>query len=168
MFLRKLFKALFFISLNSSKCSFNLPLIISPFIKIREDVTFSKLDNLIRDKDIDKLTEYLDNLPNRFFKKRGDFYNYIGNELREEIKDKLYKSREKIENKFKISIVIDDTIFSSILEASKKLNIDRAKISYRLKSPYFKNYLFQNDELNKKFNKFLKIDPHISKKNLYP
>jgi len=133
-------------------------------LKIREDETFSKLETLTLNKDVDGLISYLDQLPNRFFKKRKDFYDYIGQELKLKIKIKLYELREKTECEFKVAIIIDNIKYYSISEATQKLNIDRSKIRSRLKSTHFKNYLFQDDELNKKYKKFEEIDKHLSKK----
>jgi hypothetical protein len=133
-------------------------------LKIREDETFIKLENFVKNKDVYGLIEYLDELPNRFFKKRNDFYEYIGTELKLEIKIKLYESRKKVEYESKVAILIDNIKYNSISEASKQLNIDRAKIRYRLKSSHFKNYLFQDNGLNIKYNKFIEIDPYLSKK----
>lgn len=133
-------------------------------LKIREDVTFSKLETLINNKDIDGLIYYLDEIPNRFFEKRNEFYNYVGQELKSEIKIKLYESRKKVECESKVVLLIDNIKYNSISEASEQLNIDRSKIRYRLKSSHFKNYLFQDNELNIKYNKFIEIDPHLSKK----
>lgn len=133
-------------------------------LKIREDATFSKLETLINNKDIDELISYLDGIPNRFFEKRNDFYNYVGQELKSEIKIKLYESRKKVECESKVVLLIDNIKYNSISEASEQLNIDRSKIRYRLKSSHFKNYLFQDNELNIKYNKFIEIDPHLSKK----
>jgi len=132
--------------------------------KIREDETFSKLEILTQNKDVDGLINYLDQLPKRFFKKRKDFYDYIGQELKSKIKIKLYESREKTECEFKVVIIIDNIKYYSISEATQKLNIDRSLIRSRLKSSHFKNYLFQDDELNKKYNKYVEVDPHLSKK----
>ena len=47
---------------------------------------------------------------------------------------------------------------------SKKLNIDRKIISYRLKSSHFKNYLYKDNDINIKNKKFIDIDPYLSKK----
>ena len=133
-------------------------------LKIREDETFSNLQILIKNEDIDGLISYLDNLPNRFFKKRIDFYDYIGQKLKSKIKVKLYELRKNVDAENSVPIIIDNIKYNSILEASKKLNIDRTKIRSRLKSSYFKNYLFIDNGLNHKFNKFIEIDPHLSKK----
>ena len=132
--------------------------------KIREDETFSKLEILTQNKDVDGLINYLYQLPKRFFKKRKDFYDYIGQELKSKIKIKLYESREKTECKFKVAIIIDNIKYNSITEATKKLNVSRSLIRKRLKSTHFKNYLFQDNKLNEKYKKFEEIDPHLSKK----
>lgn len=133
-------------------------------LKIREGETFLKLGVFIQNKDVNGLIGYLDEIPNRFFKKRGDFYAYIGEELSSKIKIKLYESREKTECEFKIPIIIDNIKYESITDASKKLNFERTLIGYRLKSTHFKNYLFQDNKLNEKYKKFEEIDPHLSKK----
>ncbi len=133
-------------------------------LKIREDETFIKLENFVKNKDVDGLIEYLNELPNRFFKKRNDFYEYIGTELKLEIKIKLYESRKKVECESKVAILIDNIKYNSISESTQKLNLERSQIRYRLKSSHFKNYLFQDNELNIKYNKFIEIDPYLSKK----
>jgi hypothetical protein len=132
--------------------------------KIREDETFSKLEILTQNKDVDGIISYLDEIPNRFFKKRSDFYTYIGEEISSKIKIKLYESREVVDCEFKIPIIIDNIKYESITDASKNLNFERTLIGYRLKSSHFKNYLFQDNELNEKYKKFEEIDPHLSKK----
>ena len=133
-------------------------------LKIREGETFLKLGVFIQNKDVNGLIGYLDEIPNRFFKKRGDFYTYIGEDLSSKIKIKLYESREKTECEFKIPIIIDNIKYESITDASKKLNFERTLIGYRLKSTHFKNYLFQDNKLNEKYKKFEEIDPYLSKK----
>lgn len=45
------------------------------------------------------------------------------------------------------------------------MNIDPCVIRYRLRSPHFKNYLFVDNDLNIKYNKFVEVDPHLSKKD---
>ena len=133
-------------------------------LKIREDETFIKLENFVKNKDVDSLIEYLNELPNKFFKKRNDFYEYIGTELKLKIKIKLYESRKKVECESKVAILIDNIKYNSISESTQKLNLERSQIRYRLKSSHFKNYLFQDNELNIKYNKFIEIDPYLSKK----
>ncbi|NBP56323.1 hypothetical protein EBU71_07295, partial [bacterium] len=91
-------------------------------------------------------------------------YGFVGQENKNLIKKELLKTKKFAKNKNKKSIIIDNIEYDSILEATKKLNIDRSLIRSRLKSPHFKNYLFKDDALNQKYRKFEDIDPHLSKK----
>jgi len=138
-------------------------------LKINEDVELNKINNWIQNKDLNLLVKYMnESIPSRVFKRRHNFYDYIGNEIKELLKLEFSKKRKKSKHAFndehKIKIIIDSKEYVSIYEATQKLNIDRSKIRSRLKSSHFKNYLFQDEELNKKYNKFVDIDPHLSKK----
>ena len=132
--------------------------------KIREDLEFDKIDKLIFEKNIDGLISYLDFIPNRFFKRRYKFYEYIGQDLKSKIKIRLNEKRKRFDQETKIKIKIDGIEYGSISEAVEKLNIDRTLIRYRLKSSHFKNYLFGDYNLNIKYNKYIDVDPHLSKK----
>jgi len=133
-------------------------------LKIREDEEFNKLNFYIKNKNIEGLTSYLKFIPNKYFKNRKEYYEYIGDKLKLDIKINLKNNRKKFEQETKVKVIIENIEYDSILEATKKLNIDRSLIRSRLKSSHFKNYLYQDDELNKKYNKFVEIDPHFSKK----
>lgn len=133
-------------------------------IKIREDQEFYNIDKLIFEKNIDGLISYLDCIPNRFFKRRYKFYEYIGQDLKSKIKIRLNEKRKRFDQETKIKIKIDGIEYGSISDAVEKLNIDRTLIRYRLKSSHFKNYLFVDDNLNIKYNKYIDVDPHLSKK----
>jgi len=133
-------------------------------LKIREDEEFDKLNDYIKTKNTEGLTSYLDFIPNKFFENRKKYYEYIGEDLKLKIKLKLEEGRKKFEQETKVKVIIDNIEYDSILEATQKLNIDRSLIRSRLKSPHFKNFLFQDDELNQKYKKFEKIDLHLSKK----
>jgi hypothetical protein len=136
-------------------------------LKIIENKEFEKINRLIIEKDIDGLISYIDCIPNRFFNRRYKFYEYIGEDLKSKIKIRLQEKRRKT-NSFndsnKREIIIDNIQYESISEASNILNIDRSLIKYRLKSSHFKNYLFKDNDLNIKYNKFIEVDPHLSKK----
>jgi hypothetical protein len=133
-------------------------------LKIREDDEFNKISTYIKNKNIEGLTSYLKFIPNKYFESRKEYYDHIGDKLKLDIKINLKKNRKKFEQTTKLKIIIDDIKYESISDAVKKLNIDRSLIRSRLKSPHFKNYLFQDDELNKKYKKYEDIDPHLSKK----
>lgn len=133
-------------------------------LKIKKNEEFDKIDRLVIEKDIDGLISYIECLPNRFFKRRYKFYEYIGEYLKLKIKIRLQEKRKKFDQETKIKISINNTKYDSISEAAEELNIDRKLIRYRLKSPHFKNYLFKDNELNIKYNKFINVDPHLSKK----
>jgi hypothetical protein len=136
-------------------------------LKIREDETFSKLEILIKEQNIDGLISYIYCIPNRFFNRRYKFYEYIGEDLKSKIKIRLQKKIRKknsFNNSNKKEIIIDNIKYDSISEASNILNIDRSLIRSRLKSSHFKNYLFKDNDLNIKYNKFIEVDPHLSKK----
>jgi hypothetical protein len=136
-------------------------------LKIIENKEFEKINKLIIEKDIDGLISYIDCIPNRFFNKRYKFYEYIGEDLKSKIKIKLQEKRRKT-NSFndsnKREIIIDNIQYGSISQASKNLNLDRSLIRSRLKSSHFKNYLFKDNDLNIKYNKYIDVDTHLSKK----
>lgn len=136
-------------------------------LKIIENKEFEKINRLIIEKDIDGLISYIYCIPNRFFNRRYKFYEYIGEDLKSKIKIRLQEKRRKtnsFNNSNKIEIIIDNIKYDSISEASNTLNVDRSLIRSRLKSSHFKNYLFKNNDLNIKYNKFTEVDPHLSKK----
>jgi len=124
------------------------------------------IDNLVETSNIEELSKYIYRIPNSLFRNRKEFYRFIGPEIHHLIKKELTKKRKSNTNNeiTKKIIIIDNIKYYSITEATQKLNIDRSKIRSRLKSSHFKNYLFQDEELNKKYNKFVDIDPHLSKK----
>lgn len=124
------------------------------------------IDKLVEKSNIDQIINYLNKIPNSLFKNRKDFYDFLGTELCIKLKKEINKNRKTNTNNEdrKNEIIIDNIEYDSITEASQKLNIDKSLIRFRLKSPHFKNYLFQDDELNKKYNKYEIIDPHLSKK----
>lgn len=137
--------------------------------KIREDETFLKLEVMVKSRDIESIIKYMRKcLPNRFFLNRKEFYDFVGHDIEKIIFEKFKKRRSIInkENseKLKREIIIDGIEYDSISEASEKINIDRQSISSRLKSSHFKNYLFQDDDLNIKYNKYIDVDQHLSKK----
>lgn len=136
-------------------------------LKIIENKEFEKINRLIIEKDIDGLISYIYCIPNRFFNRRYKFYEYIGEDLKSKIKIRLQEKRRKtnsFNNSNKIEIIIDNIKYDSISEASNTLNVDRSLIRSRLKSSHFKNYLFKDNDLNIKYNKFIEVDPHLSKK----
>jgi hypothetical protein len=133
-------------------------------LKIRENEEFDKIDKLVIEKDIDGLISYIGCVPNRFFKRRHKFYEYIGEYLKSKIKIRLQEKRKNFDQETKVKITIDNIEYDSISEATKKLSIDRSLIRSRLKSSHFKNYLFKDNDLNIKYNKFIEVDPHLSKK----
>ena len=133
-------------------------------LKIRENEEFDKIDRLIIEKDIDGLILYIDCVPNRFFKRRYKFYEYIGEDLKLKIKIRLQEKRKKFDQETKKEIIIDNIEYKSISESVERLSIDRSLIRSRLKSSHFKNYLFKDNNLNIKYNKFIEVDPHLSKK----
>lgn len=133
-------------------------------LKIRENEEFDKIDRLIIEKDIDGLILYIDCVPNRFFKRRYKFYEYIGEDLKLKIKIRLQEKRKKFDQETKKEIIIDNIEYKSISESVERLSIDRSLIRSRLKSSHFKNYLFKDNDLNIKYNKFIEVDPHLSKK----
>lgn len=136
-------------------------------LKIIENKEFEKINRLIIEKDIDGLISYIYCVPNRFFNRRYKFYEYIGEDLKSKIKIRLQEKRRKtnsFNNSNKIEIIIDNIKYESISEASNTLDLNRSLIRSRLKSSHFKNYLFKDNQLNIKYNKFVDIDPHLSKK----
>lgn len=133
-------------------------------LKIREEEEFNKLNDFIKNENIEGLTSYLNFIPNKYFENRKKYYEYIGDDLKLKIKLKLEEGRKKFEQETKVKVIIENIEYDSILEATKKLNIDRSLIRSRLKSTHFKNYLFQDDELNQKYKKFEDIDKYLSKK----
>lgn len=122
------------------------------------------LNCILSEKNISEMIKYLNKIPNSLFDNRKEFYEFVGQENKNLIKTELLKKKKFTKNKNKKNIIIDNIEYDSITEASKKLNIDRSLIRSRLKSPHFKNYLFKDNELNIKYNKFIEVDPHLSKK----
>jgi len=137
-------------------------------LKINRDGEFQKISNWVKSSDIKSIINYMSKIPNRFFSNRGEFYRFIGQDVElkiiEYFKNKrCLINRENVKN-LQIKILIDNTQYDSISEAANILNIDRSLIRSRLKSSHFKNYLFKDNDLNIKYNKFIEIDPHLSKK----
>lgn len=137
--------------------------------KIREDETFLKLKVMIKSKDIESIVEYMRKyIPNRFFLNRKEFYEFVGCDIQKLIFEKFKKRRNIInkENseKLKREIIIDGVEYDSISEAMSKINIDGSLIRFRLRSSNFKNYLFVDNDLNIKYNKYIDVDPYLSKK----
>jgi len=122
------------------------------------------LNSILSQTNIPEMINYLNKIPNSLFDNRKEFYEFVGQENKNLIKTELLKTKKFAKNKNKKGIIIDNIEYDSILESTKKLNIDRSLIRSRLKSPHFKNYLFQDDELNQKYRKFEDIDLHLSKK----
>ncbi len=75
-----------------------------------------------------------------------------------------FEKRKRFDQETKIKIIIDGVEYDSISEAVSKINIDRSLIRFRLKSSHFKNYLFKDNDLNIKYNKYIDVDTHLSKK----
>lgn len=130
--------------------------------KIDREEEFNNIKIHIESKNIQPIINYIKkSIPNIIFKNRLEFYEYIGYDLKEMIIKELKSKRkerplknEKISIKNetkKIKISIDDIKYDSISDASIKLNIHRKTICYRLESPNFKNYTFQDEEMNKKY-----------------
>ena len=137
-------------------------------LKINQDDEFQKISKWIESSDISSIINYMNKIPNRFFLNRREFYRFIGKDVEikiiENFKNKRFLiNRENVEN-LKIKILVDDVEYNSILLASKELDIDPCLIRYRLKSSHFKNYLFSDNNLNIKYNKYIDVDPHLSKK----
>jgi len=132
-------------------------------LKINENVEFEKINKLVLEKDIKAIINYMKKLPKRIFKTREIFYEYIGEDLKLIIKDELKLNNKKNQSS-KVAVIIDGEEYDSIFSASTKLNIEREIIRYRLKSSQFKNYLYRDNELNIKYNKFIDYDPYESKK----
>jgi hypothetical protein len=122
------------------------------------------LNGILFEKNTSEMANYLIRIPNSLFDNRKEFYEFIGEENKNLVKKELFKKRKSTKNKNQKNIIIDGKEYVSIYQACRKLNLDRSLIRSRLKSSHFKNYLFQDEELNKKYNKFVDIDPHLSKK----
>lgn len=115
---------------------------------------------------ITELVEYLKKIPNTLFNNRKEFYEFIGEDKRDLIKKELFRKKKPHENNEdnKKKVVIDSVEYDSISEAVSKINLDRSLIRFRLRSSHFKNYLFSDNNLNIKYNKYIDVDPHLSKK----
>ena len=137
-------------------------------LKINQDDEFQKISKWVESFDINSIINYMNKIPNRFFLNRVEFYRFIGKDVEikiiQEFKNKRFLiNRKNVEN-LKIKILVDEVEYDSISEAVSKINIDRSLIRFRLRSPHFKNYLFVDNDLNIKYNKFVEVDPHLSKK----
>ena len=122
------------------------------------------LYNLLVTSNVSEMIKYLNRIPNSLFDNRKEFYEFVGQENKNLIKLELLSKKKFTENKNKKEIFIDNIQYESISEASKILNLNISLIRSRLKSSHFKNYLFKDNELNIKYNKFIEVDPHLSKK----
>lgn len=121
--------------------------------------------NCIENSNVEEMLEYLKKIPNSLFKNRIDFYEFIGDANKMLVKDELFRGRNNKKDNIRSKIIlIDNNKYNSISEASKQLNLDRSLIRFRLKSSNFKNYLYKDDDLNIKYNKYIDIDPYLSKK----
>lgn len=90
--------------------------------------------------------------------KNSKFLNYLSDEIKEYIlklkptpkklkpktkKEKKPTQPDKFYGNQKKRIIIDNIIYDSVSEASKKLNIDRGVIRYRLSSPNYLLYIYE-------------------------
>ena len=132
-------------------------------LKINENNEFEKINKWILEKDTKSIIIYMKKLPKRIFKTRENFYEYIGEELKLLVKNELKLNNKKNESS-KIEVIIDGKEYESIFSASNELNIEREIIRYRLKSSNFKNYLFKDNYLNAKFNKYIDYDQYEAKR----
>jgi hypothetical protein len=134
-------------------------------MKIPEHKNLETLEKTLRGYSLDELITYMkEKTPNYIFPRRKNFYEFIGKQLENDIKNALYKNRKVTKQKTTTPVIIDGVEYESISDAAKILNIDRSLLRSRLKSPHFKNYLFHDEELNIKYKKYEVIDPHLSKK----
>lgn len=62
---------------------------------------------------------------------------------------------ESLKNKYYKPIIIDVLEYESISHASKIFNLERNLIKHRLKSYNFQNYLYKDNDINIKNNKFI-------------
>lgn len=62
---------------------------------------------------------------------------------------------ESLRNKYYKPILIDDIEYPSIKNAAESLNIERTLLKHRLKSYNFENYLYKDNDINIKNNKFI-------------
>jgi hypothetical protein len=69
-----------------------------------------------------------------------------------------------LKEKYYKPILIDDIEYPSIKNAAEKLNIERALLKHRLKSFNFKNYLYKDNDINIKNNKFIDKIESLRKK----
>lgn len=122
---------------------------------------FKKIDNLIYNVDIEGLSIYVKYLPKSIFGSRKDFYYHIGEDFTFKVKTFFNSQRKNSSDITGLKIKINGEKFESIGCASKKLNIDKSLIRYRLKSEYFKDYLYMDNELNLKYNKFGQSKPNL-------
>ena len=62
--------------------------------------------HIIKNKNIEGLTYYLKFIPNKYFKNRKEYYEYIGDKLKLDIKINLKKNRKKFEQATKVKVII--------------------------------------------------------------
>ena len=132
-------------------------------LKIKENDEMEKINKFVLEKDVKAIISYMKKLPKRIFKTREDFYEYIGEELKLIVKNELKLNNKKNESS-KIKVIIAGKEYDSIFSASTELNIEREVIKYRLKSSNFKDYLFEDNDLNIKYNKHIDYDQYESKR----
>lgn len=137
-------------------------------LKIDQNNEFEVISKWVKNSNIESIINYMNKIPNRFFLNRVEFYRFIGEDIElkiiEEFKNRRSLINRENSQKLKKEIIIDNIKYDSISEASNTLNIDKSLIRSRLKSSHFKNYLFKDNDLNIKYNKFIEVDPYLSKK----
>lgn len=134
-------------------------------LKIPEHKDLETLEKTLKGYSLDELITYMkEKTPNHFFPRRKIFYELIGKQLENDIKNSLQKNRKVTKQKTSIPIIIDGIEYESVTFAAKQLNIDRQKLKHRLKSPFFQNYLFVDDERNMKYNKHSILNPYEHKR----
>jgi hypothetical protein len=106
----------------------------------------SKIEKDGLDQHLNEINNEISRIPNSVFKKRSEFYDFLGPKISIDISNIFYKIRKSInkeicKNQSK-KISIDEIVYNSISEASKLLNIERSLIRYRLKSKNYSSYFY--------------------------
>jgi hypothetical protein len=118
---------------------------------IREEIKNGKIDNYIEELKLIKKR-----VPDNFLKNAEGFYNFFGQELKFIFgKNRIKKEKVKKEKKLKEKkVIIDDIEYNSIKECCLITGIKPTTIGFRLISPNFPNYLYSDDALNMKNDKY--------------
>jgi hypothetical protein len=120
---------------------------------IKNEIKKGNVDNYI-----DELRKIRSNTSTNIFKSKESFYEFFGFDIKNKInlnnnpkpkKDKIIKKVVKKDH----SVIIDNSIYESTNKASIELGLSRSLVKYRLKSPLYQNYKYNDETKNKNITK---------------